>query len=71
MAHYSVTGRPSEGLGSGDGEEKANLELVNLAVSPVESHSGPEPSEDSEKELLNEAEDTDKDSKLQRITQHK
>ena len=61
MAHFSVTGRPSEGLGSGDGEEKANLELVDLAVSPAESHSGPEASEDSEKELLNEAEDTDKD----------
>ena len=60
MAHFSVTGRPSEGLESGDGEEEASLELVD--VSPAESHSGPEASEDSEKELLNEAEDTDKDT---------
>ena len=58
MAHFSVAGRPSEGLGSEDGEEKANLELVNLAVSPAESHA----SEDSEKELLDETEDTDKDA---------
>ena len=62
MAHFSVTGSPSEGLGPGDGEEKANLELVDLAVSPAESHSGPEANEDSEKELLNEAEETDKDA---------
>ena len=62
MAHFSVTGRPSEGLGLEDGEEEASLELVDPAVSPAESHSGPEASEDSEKELLNEVEDTDKDA---------
>ena len=62
MAHFSVTGRPSEGLGLEDGEEEASLELVDLAVSPAESHSGPEASEDSEKELLNEVEDADKDA---------